>query len=96
MILVVARDQTWAAMYTVAERLTGGIAQGETLRVAASQRRNLAGVMQGSEVWDKWTDYSEPVRKRRYFSKHWSDIQTVQDAASKVAAFLRERPDQAG
>jgi hypothetical protein len=83
-------------MYTVAERLTSRLPEEETLRVAAYQRRNLATVVQGLQVWDKWTDYIEPVRKRRYFSKRWSDIQPVQEAASKVAAFLRERPDHAG
>ena len=89
------RDQTWAAMYTAAERLTSRYGTGDTLKVAAFQRRNLTNVVQGMQVWDEWTEYTEPVRERRYFSSKWTDLQPVQDAASKIGTFLRERPDQA-
>jgi hypothetical protein len=88
------RDQAWAAMYTAAERLTSRYCQADTLKVAAYQRRNLTNVVQGLQVWDDWTDYDEPVRERRYFSKKWHELQPVQEAASKIGSFLRERPDQ--
>lgn len=81
-------------MYTAAERLTARYCGGDTLRVAAYQRRNLTKVVQGLPVWDKWTDYDEPVRERRYFSKKWNELQPVQEAASRIGTFLRERPDQ--
>lgn len=82
-------------MYTAAERLTARYCAGDTLRVAAYERRNLTNVVQGLQVFDKWTDYTEPVRERRYFSRNWTEIQLVQEAASKIGAFLRTRPDQA-
>ena len=82
-------------MYTAAERLTARYCEGATLRVSAYQRRYLTKVVQGLEVWDKWTDGVEPVRERRYFSNKWTELQPIQEAASKIATFLRERPDQA-
>ena len=82
-------------MYTAAERLTARYCEGGTLRVTAYQQRNLTKVVQGLAVWDKWTDGTEPVRERRYFSNKWTELQPVQEAASKIGAFLRERPDQA-
>jgi hypothetical protein len=83
-------------MYTVAERLTARYCEGDTLEVAAYQRRNLTSVVQGLEVRDKWIDYVEPVRTRRYFSTTWTEIQPVAEAASKIGNFFRQRPDQAG
>ena len=89
------RDQAWSAMYTAAERLTARYCEGDTLSVAAYQQRNLTKVIQGLRVSDKWTDGKEAVRERRYFSNKWIELQPVQEAASKIGAFLRERPDQA-
>jgi hypothetical protein len=89
------RDQTWAAMYNVAERLTARYCEADTLRVFARRYRRLTVVVEGLLVWDKWTDVFEPVRKRRIFSNRWTEIQPVNEAASKIGAFLQERPDQA-
>lgn len=89
------RDQTWASMYNVAERLTARYCEADTLRVYAQRYRHMTFVVEGLLVWDKWTDVFEPVRKRRVFTNKWTELQPVNEAASKLAAFLRERPDQA-
>jgi len=63
------RNQTWAAMYNVAERLTARYCEAGTLRVFARRHRHLTVLVEGLLVWDKWTDVFEPVGKRRVFSK---------------------------
>jgi hypothetical protein len=89
------RDQTWAAMFTVAERMTAEHCAGDTLKIYAVTRRpNPVTVVQGLLVADNWTDVFEPVRKRRVFGKRWTEVQPVDVAAANVGAFLRERPDQ--
>jgi hypothetical protein len=93
MIPSMERDQTWVAMVTVAERMTATSCAGTSLAVAAVRRRNLLSVIEGLHVGDNWTDVYEPVRKRRYFSGAWTELQPVNVAASSIGAFLRERPD---
>jgi hypothetical protein len=93
--LAVDRDQTAAAMFTVSERMTSRYCEGTTLTVQPNTR-GLFKVVQGLLVSDNWTDVFEPVRTRRRFSDHWTEVQSVQDAAAKIGVFLRERPDQAG
>jgi hypothetical protein len=88
------RDHTWGSMIEVAERMTARYDAGDSLKVAAYQRRNRTGVEQGLKAWDKWTDYVELVRTRRYFSRSWTEVQPVARAASKIGTFLRERLDQ--
>lgn len=82
-------------MVTVAERLTRRYCQGETLSVEAVRRRLIFRVIEGLQVADNWTDVFEPVRSRRWFSSRWREVQSVQDAAAQVGAFLRERPELA-
>lgn len=57
-------------MIEVAERMTARYCEGDSLKVAAYQRRNLTCIEQGLQVWDEWTDYVEPVRTRRYLSRN--------------------------
>ncbi len=92
----VTRDLIWAALYDVADRLNRRTS-GSTLEVRAARRRSLLRwtVVEGLEVIDNWTDVFEPVRSRRLLGTAWTEIQPVQQAASKVGAFLRERPDLA-
>ena len=61
-----------------------------------TRRRSLRSwsVTEGLLVSDKWTDVFDPVRKRRIFSSHWAGVEPVQEAASRLGTFLRERPDQ--
>jgi len=82
-------------MYNVAERLTARHCEADTLRVFAQRYRRMTFVVEGLLVWDMWTDVFEPVRKRRVFTNKWTEIQPINEAASKLEAFLRERPDQA-
>jgi hypothetical protein len=89
------RDQQWAAIYTAAERLDVRYCEHDTLTVRAFRHRHLTGVVEGLQVSDKWTDYLEPVRKQRVLSQTWRELQPVQDAASKIGEFFRERPDLA-
>jgi hypothetical protein len=88
------RDLDWAAMHTAAECLTARYCGGDTLVVAAYRRRHLTVVIEGLTVWDKWTDVREPVRQRRVFGRRWTELQPVQEAASKISSYIRERPDQ--
>jgi len=89
------RDQTWAAMINVAERMTARYCKDDTLEVVAVRRpRGLMTVVEGLAVGDNWTDVFEPVRERRRFSGRWTELQPVKDAAASISVFLRERPDQ--
>lgn len=91
-----SRDLVWAALFDVADRLNRRVS-GSTLEVRAARRRSFLRwtVVEGLEVTDNWTDVFEPVRTRRLLQSEWTEVQPVQQAASKVGAFLRERPDLA-
>jgi hypothetical protein len=90
------RDHTWAAMVDVTQRLDGRDPE-TMLVIRAARRRSLLrrSVTEGLEAVDKWTDLFEPVRRRRMFGRVWRELQPVQQAASHVGSFLRERPDLA-
>jgi hypothetical protein len=90
------RDLAWAAIYEVADRLNQSIGD-STLEVRASRRRSFLSwsVTEGIEVMDNWTDVFEPVRRRRLMSSKWQEIQLVEQAASNIGSFLRDRPDLA-
>jgi hypothetical protein len=91
----VERDQTWAAMVNVAERMSSRYCKTDTLKVYATRRRRLLTVIEGLAAADCWTDVFEPVRERRVFLRRWTELQTVKEAAANIGGFLRERPDQA-
>ena len=80
-------------MFEVAERMSARYCADDTLKVSAARRNGLLSVTEGIEVADNWTDVFEPVRKRRRFTTRWTPIQSVQEAASQIGQFLRERPD---
>lgn len=86
-----ARDPTWDAMASVAERLSGH----GSIGVRAARRRSwlTLTVTQGLAVEDNWTDVVEPVRKRHFLSARWEALQTGSEVASAVGHFLRDRPD---
>lgn len=90
----VTRDLPWAAIREAAARLNER-ATGTTLEVKAARRRSLRRwrVVEGLAVVDNWTDVFEPVRERRPFMSSWREVQPLEEAASKVGWFLRERPD---
>jgi hypothetical protein len=50
-------------------------------------------VTEGLVIADHWTDAFEPVRRRGLFGGEWTAIQSVDEAATTVGRFLRERPD---
>jgi hypothetical protein len=85
------RDQMWAATCEVAERLTARYCEGTTLKVRASRRHKLWSVTEGLRAWGNGTDVFEPVRTRHPFSRGWTEIQPVQDAASKIGYLAREQ-----
>lgn len=89
------RDLPWAAMYEVATRLDERTA-GTSLTVRTARRRSLLcwRVVEGLEVVDNWTDVFEPVRERHLLRSAWQEVQPMQEAASKIGQFLKERPDQ--
>ena len=78
------RDQEWAAMYTVAERMTAKYER----QVKAVTRRRGFRVTQGLAL--KGAVEFEPVRQRRMLSRRWHGVQPVGDAASRLGAILRE------
>jgi hypothetical protein len=82
-------------MYNVAERLRSQYCEGTTLTVQAVRQRKPLSLVEGLWVGDNWTDVFEPVRKRRPFSHVWTEVQSVQGAASNIGQFVRERPDLA-
>jgi len=88
-----SRDLTWDAMVTAAERLSR--LSEDTVNVSA-YRRGVFRVTEGLAAGDLWTYVpDEPVRWRWRISNHWHEVQPVGDAASKVGAFMRSRPDLA-
>ena len=88
------RDQTWAAIYNVADRMNRRYTD-TTLRVRPVRQRTLRAwrVVEGLRAADNWTDVFEPVRRRRFFGRRWTEIQPVQQAAAKIGRFIRDRPD---
>jgi hypothetical protein len=89
-----SRDLAWDAIVTVADRLSRQH-ESESISVKGARRRSLVGwsVTEGLETVDNWTDVFEPVRQRRLLGRTWTECQPVQQAASKIGTFLRERPD---
>jgi len=88
------RDLVWDAMYEFAMR-TEERAMKAGLTVMAIRKRHLGSwsVVEGLWIGDNWSEVFEPVRRRRFFSKDWIEIQPVQTAASAIGYFLRHRPD---
>lgn len=86
-------DETWRRLVAVASALTE--LSNDTVSVWAFRKRRLLRVTEGLDAGDRWVyGLAEPVRWRRTFSSRWHGIQSVQEAASKLEDFLRERPDQ--
>ena len=76
---------------TAAERLSR--LSDDTVEVWA-YRRGLFRVTEGLDFGDKWVEgRPEPVRWRWRTSNRWHEVQPIQEAASKVGAFMRSRPD---
>ena len=77
------RDLGWAAMVEVGTRMSAN----HRVRVKAVRRRDRHGIAEGIAVPS--LDAFEPVRCRGWFSRHWYEVQPVQDAASRIGARLR-------
>jgi hypothetical protein len=98
------RDLDWAAIVDVAERLNTRAQSDERpppkerLLVTAGRKRSLATftVTEGIDFSNLWTDGFEPVRRRRFFARRWTEIQSVAHAASNVGKFITQRPDLGG
>lgn len=88
-------DSTWDVLGRLSKSLSLEAAK-QHLAVRASVHRDWfrLEVSQGIEVMDNWTEIFEPVRKRRFGSERWTDIQSPEKAAAKVRTFLLDRPDQ--
>ncbi len=88
------RDAVWDAIVTVAARMNKRN-EAEGLEIAAHRERSVTkwAVTEGLHAGDYWTDVFEPVRQRGLLGGRWRDVQPVQEAAAKIGAFLRERPD---
>ncbi len=89
-------DAAWARMSATAELLSDQYCKGDSLKVAANRRSTgLLTVAEGLAAQDNWTDVFELMRKRRVYRTHWTEVQTLEQAAERMQVFLRERPDQA-
>jgi hypothetical protein len=54
-------------------------------------------VVEGLEASNNWVHgVFEPVRRRRWLGSQWRDLQPVTEAAAKIGAFIRHRPDLSG
>ena len=85
-------DETWTELVAVASRLTK--LSTDTVSVWPFRKRRLLRVTEGLDAGDHWVyGLAEPVRWRRPFSARWHEIQSVEAAAAKLEAFLRQRPD---
>jgi hypothetical protein len=89
---VVARDLTWDAVCDAAKHLNLR-AREQALEVVATRKRSILFVTEGLWVGDKWTDVFEAVRRRPHVGRGWRELQSVQEASSRIGRFLRERPD---
>jgi hypothetical protein len=88
------RDLVWDALLEVASRLDRPERSG-SLHVGAVRRWSWLRVVEGLAVKGASTDVFWPVRERAWIGFRWREIESVQDAASRVGAFLRQHP-QAG
>jgi hypothetical protein len=87
----VESDTTWQTLVARAASLS--TLSTDTVDVAAV-RRGLVRVREGLEVGDKWTYVpAEWVRQRWRVLGSWREIQSIENAASRIEAFLQERPD---
>lgn len=96
-----ARDLTWDALVTVAERLnreaSGAELGKENLTVKARRLSPFwLEVSEGLEAANNWTVVFEPVRQRRRPCRRWREVQPIQQAASRIGEFLHDRPDLHG
>jgi hypothetical protein len=85
------RDLTWDGMVTVAERLTRRST--DTMKVWAFRRRGLLRVTEGLDAGDNWVhglSQSVGVGRGRLAGARCNPSR---NAASKIGAFLQERPD---
>ena len=74
--------------------MTQRYAEGSLVAKAKRRRSVLSWTRtDGLQSLDNWTDVFEPVRQRRLFGRRWAEIQSAQEAASKIGTFMRERPD---
>ena len=87
-------DEAWERLGAEAERLTA--MSTDTVRVWPYRRRRPLRITEGLDAGDSWVyGLAEPVRWRRPLSSKWHEAQSIEEAASKLEVFLRERPDQA-
>ena len=86
-----ARDPMWDDLVNVSARLNDESA----MTVSAARQRcwTTFTVTEGIAMLDRSIAAFEPVRRRRLMTSEWTEVQSVERAASTVERFLRERPD---
>ena len=87
------RDPHWVAIEAAAVGLQAATA-GTTLAVRAGRHRSLLRwcVVEQLEVFDEWTNVSEPIRSRRLLRSRWKWAQPTEQAVAAVSDFLRRHP----
>jgi hypothetical protein len=81
----VRRDLPWDVLVTTCKRLSTKY----DADVRASERFSLTGWITAGISAPSFAIY-EPVMRRRPFTRRWSELQPIQQAASRAAAVLRE------
>ena len=79
------RDLRWDNLVTVCERLAKKYDPG---RVTASERRRGFWLVAGIEA-PQFAVF-EPVMRRRPFSRSWEELSSIEEAAERAVAVLRE------
>ena len=90
-------ETTWESIEEAARRLTDEQA-GNEFTVSALRRRylNRWTVREGLHLGNPWTDAFEDVRKRRFFSDDWRDVQSLESAEAHIREFIRRLSEPPG
>lgn len=84
-----ARDLTWDATWTVAERLDRRARRvGAVVRARRWFSLRRLRWIEALELTDHWGDVLEPVRWRRPWSRRWHVVQPPAAAAAALGAVL--------
>ena len=90
-------EATWESIEEAARRLNDEQADSE-FAVMALRRRylNRWTVREGLHLGNPWTDVFEDVRKRRFFSGDWRDVQSLASAEARIRESIRRLSEPPG
>jgi hypothetical protein len=90
-------EATWESIEESARRLNDEQAGSEfTVTTLRCRRLNWWTVSEGLHLGNLWTDVFEDVRKRRFFSDDWQDVQSLESAEAHIREFIRRLSEPPG